>query len=283
MLHQMPRPYVPNLVCQPALILHWQTARQDISFAPTKPPSIGQSDSAMQIKAYPMVISSTHWQSMFLNQHLSIPRPWKLDHSFCMSWDTVDLPARVDVPFLSPLFPLSSKHLIWNLLLGTKIYRALMWEWVPLVCMKSLLSRSSFCTPCLTVILPPTMFLQSYSHIKDNARTSQRAYLYEYTFCIPSTTLERMTLALLEKDGNEQTLLQYTICVHCKAFCYIVSLPLSTQSPRMQSYLRQSSQRHLETALDALDWLSLTIPPSLPLMQALLAGVSFFTIELVLQ
>ncbi|KAJ5510049.1 hypothetical protein N7453_002152 [Penicillium expansum] len=44
----------------------------------------------------------------------------------------------------------------------------------------------------------------------------------------------------------------------------------------MQSYLRQNAQGHLETALAALDWLSLTIAPSLPLMQALLAGAILF-------
>ncbi|KAJ5196714.1 Zn(II)2Cys6 transcription factor-like protein [Penicillium cf. viridicatum] len=103
-----------------------------------------------------------------------------------------------------------------------------------------------------------------------------RAYLYEYTFCVRPLTLQKMALALLEKDGNEQTLLQYTVCVHCKAYCYIASLPLSTQSLQMQRHLRQKAQRHMDSAIAALDCLSLSLKPSLLFMQTLLAGGILF-------
>ncbi|CAG8888864.1 unnamed protein product [Penicillium egyptiacum] len=119
---------------------------------------------------------------------------------------------------------------------------------------------------------PPITVDLLYTMLNDDAKASQRAYLYEYTFCIRPLTLQKMAFALLEKDGNEQTLLQYTVCVHCKAYCYIASLPLSTQSLQMQRHLRQKAQRHMDSAIAALDCLSLSLKPSLLFMQTLLAG-----------
>ncbi|KAJ5188126.1 c6 transcription factor [Penicillium cf. griseofulvum] len=100
---------------------------------------------------------------------------------------------------------------------------------------------------------PPITVDLLYTMLNDDAKASQRAYLYEYTFCIRPLTLQKMALALLEKDGNEQTLLQYT-------------------SLKMQRHLRQKAQRHMDSAIAALDCLSLSLKPSLLFMQTLLAG-----------
>lgn len=117
-------------------------------------------------------------------------------------------------------------------------------------------------------------FFLPHSPMQDHMSLQQRTYLYEYTFYIPAARLEKMALALIEGKGTEQTLLQYTVCVHCKVFCYLISLPISSQSPAMRAHLLRTAQAYMDSALAALNRVSLTTTPSLTLVQTLLSGVS---------
>ncbi|KAE8385485.1 hypothetical protein BDV23DRAFT_164890 [Aspergillus alliaceus] len=111
-----------------------------------------------------------------------------------------------------------------------------------------------------------------YTMMNDHMMLQQRTCLYEYTFYIPAARLEKMALALIEGKGTEQTLLQYTVCVHCKVFCYLISLPISSQSPAMRAHLLHTAQAYMDSALTALNRVSLTTLPSLTLVQTLLSG-----------
>lgn len=87
-------------------------------------------------------------------------------------------------------------------------------------------------------------------------------------------TLERMALAMHDKNEDDQTLIQYSICVNSCAATYLWNLPVEGQSVGMQHALDRSREDYMRRALTALNYISILEKPSLSLLQALLTGVS---------
>lgn len=150
LLH-LTRPRILSLAYHLALVLHWRTKKQSIPWAVTRPLSTGLPVRTVQIIPYAAAMTPAHWLWRLWNLRLCTRHAWKLDHSFWINWETTDLPARAGVSFSSLLFPSLSECPIGNTLLDAKTHRTPIREWVPLVCLQSLLSRLTFYTPCLTV------------------------------------------------------------------------------------------------------------------------------------
>lgn len=86
-------------------------------------------------------------------------------------------------------------------------------------------------------------------------------------------TLERMALAMHDKNEDDQTLIQYSICVNSCAATYLWNLPEEGQSVGMQHALDRSREDYMRRALTALNYISILEKPSLSLLQALLTGI----------
>lgn len=88
-------------------------------------------------------------------------------------------------------------------------------------------------------------------------------------------TLEKMCLALVERQGDETTLNHYRIAVYTKAAFLVARLPRAQLGERLhlQDLLRSSKKKYEATALAELAKVNLLAAPSLSLLQALLSGV----------
>lgn len=91
---------------------------------------------------------------------------------------------------------------------------------------------------------------------------------------ISDKTLERMGLAIMERSESEQVLQLYRISVWIKAFSCISKLAPLISSERLKAHFRTLKKQYEAGAIEELNSIPLTASPSLPLLQALLSGVS---------
>lgn len=83
-----------------------------------------------------------------------------------------------------------------------------------------------------------------------------------------------MGLAIIERSESEQVLHLYRISVWVKALsCISKMAPLISSAP-LRVHFRALKKQYEAAANEELDSISLTAVPSLPLLQALLSGVS---------
>lgn len=114
----------------------------------------------------------------------------------------------------------------------------------------------------------------SQEYDPETRRSDPRTYDLEYSTYMSRETLERMALAMHDKNEDDQTLIQYSICVNSCAATYLWNLPEEGQSVGMQHALDRSREDYMRRALTALNYISILEKPSLSLLQALLTGVS---------
>ncbi|KAL1644397.1 hypothetical protein SLS58_004311 [Diplodia intermedia] len=108
----------------------------------------------------------------------------------------------------------------------------------------------------------------------ESQRMYPAAYDLEFSTYITRETLERMALALHNKSVDEQTLLQYSVCVNACAGTFLSHLPEYGESDTMQRALDKSKEDYLRRAINAMNYIGILATPSLALLQALLTGVS---------
>lgn len=90
---------------------------------------------------------------------------------------------------------------------------------------------------------------------------------------ISDKTLERMGLAILENSENEQVLQLYRIVVWIKAISSISKLAPLISSQHLKVHFKTLKRQYEAAAMEELNSVPLTAPPSLTLLQALLSGV----------
>jgi hypothetical protein len=83
-----------------------------------------------------------------------------------------------------------------------------------------------------------------------------------------------MAFALIDQKVQGHTRVQYIVCVNFLALTFAVGLEIKGQTLTMQERLKALQDRYRRNAFAALHNISVLNPPSLPLLQALLAGVS---------
>jgi hypothetical protein len=91
---------------------------------------------------------------------------------------------------------------------------------------------------------------------------------------ISDKTLERMGLAIMDRSESEQVLQFYRISVWIKAFSCISKLAPLISSEPLKAHFRNLKKQYEAGAIEELNSIPLTASPSLPLLQALLSGVS---------
>lgn len=91
---------------------------------------------------------------------------------------------------------------------------------------------------------------------------------------ISNKTLERMGLAIIERSENEQVLQLHRISVWVKAISCISKLAPLISSEPLKVHFRSLKKQYEAAALEELNSIAITATPSLPLLQALLSGVS---------
>jgi hypothetical protein len=113
----------------------------------------------------------------------------------------------------------------------------------------------------------------------DKRTNSQGTYVWPDH--ITDKTLERMGLAIIERSEGEPVLHLYRISVWVKALsCISKMAPLISSAP-LRVHFRALKKQYEAAANEELDSISLTAVPSLPLLQALLSGVSYTLSSLV--
>lgn len=83
-----------------------------------------------------------------------------------------------------------------------------------------------------------------------------------------------MGLAIIEGSESEQVLQLYRISVWVKAISCISKLAPLISSEALKVHFRSLKKQFEAAALEDLDSIAITAAPSLPLLQALLSGVS---------
>jgi len=83
-----------------------------------------------------------------------------------------------------------------------------------------------------------------------------------------------MGLAIIEGRESEQILQLYRINIWVKAITFISALAPMISSEPLKVHFRRLKKQFEVSAIDELNSIPLTAPPSLALLQALLAGVS---------
>ena len=98
---------------------------------------------------------------------------------------------------------------------------------------------------------------------------------YHTTDHVPAKAIERMALALMAGNLDERTTNLYKVIIHFQAAAVLyTSLLLGTKSEAVTKHYQQMQYDHITAALTALDTISFMTAPSLPLVQALVTGVS---------
>lgn len=121
---------------------------------------------------------------------------------------------------------------------------------------------------------PPTLtpeFLHMMLPGPDKKTNSQT---FSWPDHISDKTLERMGLAIIERRESEPTLQLYRINVWVKAICFISALAPMISSEPLKVHFRRLKKQYEVAAIDELNSIPLTAPPSLAMLQALLSGVS---------
>lgn len=82
-----------------------------------------------------------------------------------------------------------------------------------------------------------------------------------------------MGLALIVQDGDEETLLLYSICVNFRAAQFLNMALLEESDREVSQKLRIAAEKYRSSAEMALSSIRLMTPPSVALLQAQLCGV----------
>lgn len=83
-----------------------------------------------------------------------------------------------------------------------------------------------------------------------------------------------MAFALIDHQVHGHTRVQYIVCVNFIALTFAVGLEAEDQTPSIQERLKTLQDGYRRNAFTALRHVSILDPPSLPLLQTLLSGVS---------
>lgn len=97
------------------------------------------------------------------------------------------------------------------------------------------------------------------------------SYLFKY---LSPQTLKRMGLALIVQDGDEETLLLYSICVNFRAAQFLNMALLEESDREVSQKLRIAAEKYRSSAEMALTSIRLMTPPSVALLQAQLCGAN---------
>ncbi|KAJ5668381.1 uncharacterized protein N7477_006951 [Penicillium maclennaniae] len=119
---------------------------------------------------------------------------------------------------------------------------------------------------------PPTLtpeFLHMMLPGRDRKTNSQTISWPDH---ISDKTLERMGLAIIERRESEPILQLYRINVWVKAVCFISALAPMISSEPLKVHFRRLKKQYELSAIDELNSIPLTAPPSLAFLQALLSG-----------
>jgi hypothetical protein len=107
---------------------------------------------------------------------------------------------------------------------------------------------------------------------KQRVETAVRYHTIDH---VPPKAIERIALALMAGTADEKTLNLYKVVVHFQAAIIMYASQLQgPKSAAVQKHIQQMEYNHIIAALTALDNISFMTPPSLPLVQALVTGVS---------
>lgn len=91
---------------------------------------------------------------------------------------------------------------------------------------------------------------------------------------VPIKAVERIALAMMERNTDETTQNMYKVIINFKAAVVLYTSNLQTsKSPAVAKHIRQLEYEYLSAALTALDNISFMTPPSLLLVQVLITGV----------
>ncbi|KAJ6157418.1 hypothetical protein N7470_005010 [Penicillium chermesinum] len=124
------------------------------------------------------------------------------------------------------------------------------------------LPRPTFTPELLYMMLPGA----------DGVTNSQNLWIWPDH--ISSKTLERMGLAIIEGTENEHTLLYYRVIVWTKVITFLLGLIIVTPSEPLREHFKYLQRQYRAAAFRDLNSISVSAPPSLILLQALLSGVS---------
>lgn len=96
------------------------------------------------------------------------------------------------------------------------------------------------------------------------------SYLFKY---ISEQTLKRMGLALINQNGDKDTLILYSICVNLRAAQFLNMTLLEEADVDISQRLRVAAEKYRCNAEAALSRIRLNTPSSMALLQAQLCGV----------
>lgn len=108
-------------------------------------------------------------------------------------------------------------------------------------------------------------------------RLYPRVFDLEYSTYISQETLERMAVTMYKNDEDEQTLLQYSICVNAYASTFLWSSQQGKENTALQEASERSRENYSRRCFAALSRIHMLEKPSLSLVQALISGVSKVT------
>ncbi|KAF2794071.1 hypothetical protein K505DRAFT_242965, partial [Melanomma pulvis-pyrius CBS 109.77] len=97
-------------------------------------------------------------------------------------------------------------------------------------------------------------------------------YVLDYFKHVSPKSLRTMGLALMNRDGDPETLLLSSICANSVAFKFINTILSDDQPEGMDSGLRACADRHLESIQIAMNRIHLLATPSMLFLQALLCS-----------
>lgn len=103
---------------------------------------------------------------------------------------------------------------------------------------------------------------------------SMGPYVLDYFKHVSPRSLRIMGLALINRDGDPETLLLSSICANSVAFKFINTILSDDQPEGMDSGLRACADRHRQSIQIAMNRIHLLAAPSMLFLQALLCSVS---------
>jgi hypothetical protein len=110
------------------------------------------------------------------------------------------------------------------------------------------------------------------AQMKEPSPASLQLHLLDH---IPPKEFEKIALALLQDEVDEQTRNLYKVIVHFKAAIVLCMKQVNpSTSPGILQEIKSAKMMHVQAALTALDRVSMLAPPSLLLLQAMITGVS---------
>lgn len=99
-------------------------------------------------------------------------------------------------------------------------------------------------------------------------------YYLDINTNVSNSAFEDMAFALINHEVHGQMRLHYVVCVNYISYSYLVAIGSEGQSAAMMENLQVSKRRYCANAMAALDAMDLTSSPDIPMLQALLSGVS---------